>query len=189
MANAVAEKVGDPVAGLTLVIGVKDSAGNVKILELNAAGQLPVSVDNGAITLSPTNLSTSALQTSIGATAHTDSGDEQEAILDVEEQVLALTTANHTDLAAILAAQATLLAAVKPFVTFVPIDYSGGDQTVATVGGLTMRGFNITTAGLLYVDCASVTNGPFAVGVGTNLLAAVTKIYQTSSTAAGSIVY
>ncbi len=115
-------------------------------------------------TVDPAGLATSALQTSIGATAHTDS-------------------------AAVLAQQVALLAAVTPFTTFVAIDYSGGNQTVSTSQGLTMRGFNITTAGALKVDCLGVTNGAYAVGLGTNLLAGVTKIYQTGSNAAGSIVY
>ncbi len=125
-------------------------------------------------TVDPAGLATSALQTSIGATAHADAVNAENFLDDIDTNTAAAVTAVNA-----------LADAVKSFTTFVAINYSGGNQTVTG----SSRGFNITTAGLLYVDCAGVTNGAYAVTLGTNLLAGVTKIYQTGSTAAGSITY
>ncbi len=178
----------------TLVARCTDSGADDGLpveLTCTSIGELKIAT---ALVLDPTNLATSALQTSIGATAHTDAGAIEMALglLATETTLDDVSTAlgsidGSTQSAA--ASLVSLLAQVRPFLTFVPIDYSGGNQTVTTALGLTMRGFNITTAGNLKVDCAGVTGGTYAVAVGTNLLAGVTLIYQTGSTAAGSVVY
>lgn len=72
-----------------------------------------------------------------------------------------------------------------PAIGAVLIDYSGGNQTVSGHA----RGLYITTAGNLKIDTARGDIGivhPFITGLAP---IKVTKIYQTSSTAAGVIWY
>ncbi len=215
MANPRAETAGDPVDGLALVIGVKDSAGNVKLLALNAAGQLPVSVDNGAIELNPDNLATTALQTSVGATAHTDAGAIATAValtaretggnlagiltavnnIDTQTQdVASETTLAEMDVAILNMDGniATLLVATNRLAGFsdlTVIDYSGGDQANITDGS---NGIWLNVAGTLKVDTwGGVTGKTFVVPTaGLFPLLRVKKIYMTGSdTAAGFIGY
>lgn len=67
----------------------------------------------------------------------------------------------------------------------VAIDYSGGDQVLATES----RGIYIDTAGNLKVDMADGTTVTFEnLAAGTIYPIAITKIYQTGSTTAAGLV-
>lgn len=75
------------------------------------------------------------------------------------------------------------VASVVPLKHVALIDYSGGNQSPATVS----RGILISTAGNLKIDTAGGESGvivPFTAGWHP---VQVTKIYQASSTAAGSV--
>jgi len=70
----------------------------------------------------------------------------------------------------------------QPATGAVAIDYSGGDQTLAT----TARGVYVGTAGHLKVDMQDGTTVTFSnLAAGSIYSIAIRKIYQTGSTAAG----
>jgi hypothetical protein len=67
----------------------------------------------------------------------------------------------------------------------VAIDYSGGNQTLSTEA----RGVYVGTAGHLKVDMADGTTVTFSnLAAGNIYPIAITKIYQTGSTAAGLVL-
>jgi hypothetical protein len=72
-----------------------------------------------------------------------------------------------------------------PAVGAIPINYSGGDQALTVAG----RGVHIDTAGALKVDMVDGTTVTFAtLNAGQFYPYRIRKIYQTGSTAAGSIL-
>jgi hypothetical protein len=76
--------------------------------------------------------------------------------------------------------------ASSPAIGAVAIDYAGADQTLSGVP----RGVYIGTAGHLKVDLANGTTATFSnLVAGATYSIAITKIYQTGSTAAGLVLY
>lgn len=73
-----------------------------------------------------------------------------------------------------------------PVLGAVAISYGGGNQSFT----VQVRGFHIDTAGALKVDMANGETVTFAtLTAGVYYPYAITKIYQTGSTAAGFVLY
>jgi len=76
--------------------------------------------------------------------------------------------------------------AAGPYIGAVAISYGGGNQELSGVP----RGVYIGTAGHLKVDMANGTTETFSnLAAGQTYEIAITKIYQTGSTAAGLVLY
>lgn len=72
-----------------------------------------------------------------------------------------------------------------PAIGAIAIDYASGDQEITVAA----RGVYIATAGALKVDMANGSTVTFSsMAAGTIYPIAITKIYQTGSTAAGLVL-